>query len=350
MSETPVHARVAPSRPAAEARARAARRERRREHIAPYLFIAPLMAIFAAFYLWPAVNTIGSSFFEWGLLGPWRLTEPSRWDWVGGGNYGDVLSSSEFWNAAFNTGVWLVVFPTLVTGAALLVSIMIWFAARGALAVAFRTVFILPMTISLAAVGVIWGFVYNPDAEFGVLNALVQALHLDVSVDLGFLQFRTGRWLSDLGRIDLGFAELRLTNVSVILPAVWGFVGFGVVTITAGLTAVSQDLIDAARVDGARAHQIVRHVLVPALRGPLTIVLVVSVIFALRTFDIVYVLTEGGPAQDTQVLALLLWQMAFVFLESPQGGAAAAIAVLLSAVLVVGAYPYLRGMVKGRPA
>jgi ABC-type sugar transport system permease subunit len=350
MSGTPLQARLTPTRRSAEARARAARRERRRARLIPYGFIAPLMLIFVAFYLWPAINTIGSSFFEWGLLGPWRLTEPSRWDWVGLDNYGDTLGDAEFRNAAFNTGVWLVVFPTLVTSVALLVSIMIWFAARGPLAVAFRTVFILPMTISLAAVGVIWGLVYNPDPEFGVLNALVRALHLDVSIDLGFLQFRTGQWLSDLGRLDLGFADLRLTNVSVIIPAVWGFVGFGVVTITAGLTAVSQDLIDAARVDGARAHQVVRHVLVPALRGPLVIVVVVSVIFALRTFDIVYVLTEGGPAQDTQVLALLLWQLAFVFLESPQAGAAAAIAVLLSAVLVVGAYPYLRGMVKGRPA
>jgi hypothetical protein len=92
-----------------------------------------------------------------------------------------MLSAPQFWNAAFNTGVWLVVFSALVTAVALLVSIMIWFAARGPMAVAFRTVFILPMTISLAAVGVIWGFVYNPDPEFGVLNALVRALHLELS-------------------------------------------------------------------------------------------------------------------------------------------------------------------------
>lgn len=322
----------------------------RREGLVPYGFVAPLLAIFAAFYLWPAINTIGSSLFEWSLLGrPWRLTTPSTWDWVGLGNYRETLSDADFWNAAFNTGVWLVVFPTLVTGIALAVSIVIWFATSGATAVAFRTVFILPMTISLAAVGVIWGFVYNPDPEFGVLNALTRFLHLDVSVDFGPLHLRTGEWLSNVGSLDLGFTELRLTNISVILPAVWGFVGFGVVTITAGLTAVSQDLIDAAHVDGARGRQIVRHVLVPALRGPLVIVAVVSVIFALRTFDIVYVLTEGGPAQDTQVLALLLWQKAFVFLETPQGGTATAIAVLLSLVLVFGAYPYLRGMTRSGP-
>lgn len=308
-----------------------------------------MLSIFAAFYLWPTINTIGSSLFQWGLLRPWRLTGTDTWNWVGLHNYGAILSDAEFWNAAVNTGIWLVVFPALVTGLSLLVSVGIWFATSGPMGMVVRTVFVLPMTISLAAVGVIWGFVYNPDSDFGVLNALVAALHLDIAVDWGPLHFKTGQWLADVGRLDLGFTELRFTNISVILPAVWAFVGFGVVTLTAGLTAVSQDLIDAARVDGAHARHIVRHVLVPALRGPLTIVAVVSVIFALRTFDIVYVLTGGGPAQDTQVLMLLLWQKAFVFLDSPQGGLATAIAVLLSAVLVAGAYPYLRGLLRTAP-
>ncbi len=332
---------------------RAAARARRRplvgERLVPYLFVGPLLAIFAAFYLWPAINTVGSSLFSWGLLNPWKLTSPGTAEFVGLSNYRDTLSASEFWNAAFNTGVWLVVFPALVTGFSLLVAVLVWFAARGPLAVIFRTVFILPMTISLAAVGVIWSLVYNPDPDFGVLNAFVDLVRLDTSIDAGPLHIHTGQWLSDLGQLNLGFATLRLTNLSVIVPAFWGFTGFGVITITAGLTAVSQDLIDAALVDGARPRHIVRHVLVPALRGSLTIVAVVSVIFALRTFDIVYVLTGGGPAQDTQVLALLLWQQAFVFLDTPQGGLAATVAVLLSAVLIVGAYPYLRGLLRSAP-
>ena len=124
------------------------------------------------------------------------------------------------------------------------------------------------------------------------------------------------------------------------------FSGFGVITLTAGLTAVSYELVEAAKVDGANAWQVARHVLVPALRGPLVVVAVVSVIFALRTFDIVYVMTEGGPAQDTMVLALLLWQQAFVFLDAT-GRLATAVAVLLSVVLVAGSYRYLRQLVAG---
>ena len=108
------------------------------------------------------------------------------------------------------------------------------------------------------------------------------------------------------------------------------------------------ELVEAAKVDGANAWQTVRHVLVPALRRPLVVVGVVSVIFALRTFDIVYVMTGGGPAQDTMVLALLLWQQAFAFLDTPQGGQATAIAVLMSAVLVVGSWPVAEGAAGGR--
>jgi ABC-type sugar transport system permease subunit len=101
-------------------------------------------------------------------------------------------------------------------------------------------------------------------------------------------------------------------------------------------------------VDGANAAQVVRHVVLPQLRPSMVVVAVVSVIFALRTFDIVFVMTGGGPAQDTQVLALLLWQQAFTFLDTPQGGVAAAVAVLMSVALVAGAQPYLRSMARPR--
>ena len=140
-------------------------------------------------------------------------------------------------------------------------------------------------------------------------------------------------------------------TLSVALPAGnWSLTGGGgspwVITFTAGLASVSQELVEAARVDGARVSQIVRYVLLPALRRPLIVVVVVSVIFALRVFDIVFVMTQGGPVQDTMVLALLLWQDAFAFLDTPSAGLAAAIAVLLSATLVLGAYPYLRELTR----
>jgi ABC-type sugar transport system permease subunit len=323
------------------------RRARRLERYAPYVFVLPLLAVFAAFYLWPAFVTVCSSFFRWGLLRPWSPAAPDRWRFVGLDNYASTLTDASFWNAVLNTAIWLVVFPLLVVVFSLLVSILVWHTSRAG--AVFRTVFILPMTISLAAAGVIWTFVYNVDPQIGVLNAVLDRLGiLGADWRLGPLELHPGAWLSNPGVLHLGFADIRLTNLVLIVPAFWAFTGFGVITLTAGLTAVPYELVEAAKVDGANAWQAARHILVPALRRPLVVVGVVSVIFALRTFDIVYVMTGGGPAQDTMVLALLLWQQAFAFLDTPQGGQATAIAVLMSVVLIAGSYPYLRQLIAGR--
>jgi ABC-type sugar transport system permease subunit len=338
---------VTAERPRDQARPSVGTRKRRSEGRVALAFLSPLIAIFAAFYLWPAFNTTASSLFRWGLLQPWKLTRPGGWDFVGVHNYTATVSDPDFWTAAVNTLLWLIFFPLLVMGCSLLISILIWYASLGR--GFFRSVFVLPMTISLAATGVIWAFVYNPDPDVGILNAFLKATHLNFAIHWGPIRFQTGQWLSDVGVVHLGFFDLRLTNISLIIPAVWAFAGFGVITFTAGLTSVSHDLVEAARVDGARTSDVVRYVLLPALRRPLVIVLVISVIFALRVFDIVFVMTQGGPAQDTQVLALLLWQQAFAFIDSPQGGLAAALAVLMSAALVAGGYPYLRALVRRSP-
>ncbi len=312
----------------------------------PLAFVGPLLVVFGAFYLWPAVNTILGSFFRWGLLRPWSLFSPAEWDFVGISNYIDTLTSPRFWNSALNTAVWLVVFPLAVTVGALFIAVMIWQAPTGQRA--FRTIFMLPMTISLVAAGVIWTFIYDPD--FGVLSDLVRNLGIDFAIDWGPLEFKTAEWLSNPGTVDLGFAQIPLINISLIVAGFWAFTGFGVITLTAGLTAVPEELVDAARVDGARNSQVIRHVLVPALRRPLTIVATVSVIFALRTFDVVWVITQGGPVQDSEVLAVTVWKQAFVFLDSPQAGTATALAVIMSAALVVVAFPYLKGLLRREDA
>lgn len=313
-----------------------------RESPLAYAFVFPLLLAFVFFYLWPAFNTLVGSLFRWGLLNPWNIAQPADWDFVGLQNYVDTLTSARFWNAVINTGIWLVIFPILVTVVSLLLSIRIWQTPR--VGAAFRTVFILPMTISLAAAGVIWTFMYDPD--FGVLTRFVEWAGIDFAIDWGPIRFQTSQWLSDPGTIDLGFSQIRLVNLSLIVAGFWAFTGFGVITFTAGLTAVSSELIEAAQVDGATTRQVIRNVLVPQLKGPMTVVATISVIFALRTFDVVWVITQGGPAQDSEVLAVLLWKQAFVFLDSPQAGLATAVAIIMSVVLIVGAWPYLRGLTR----
>lgn len=304
--------------------------------------VAPLLLVFALFYLWPAANTVGGSFYTWDVFAPWNLLNPVRSHYVGLDNYRALGGSKEFWTAVLNTAVWLVLFPALVTFFSLFVAILLWQVRRAA---GFRVLFVLPMTLSLTAIGVIWKLMYNPD--YGTVDGLIRGAHAMFTLDLGPLHAHTGQWLSTPGYLDLGFARLSLVNISLIVPAFWAFTGFGVITFAAGLTSVPTEVIDAAKVDGAGWWQSVRHVLIPALRRPMLIVAVVSVIFALRTFDIVFVMTGGGPGTASQVLAVLLYKQAFAFLDTQSAGQATAIAVLMSVVMVLAAYPYLRSVLRG---
>ena len=327
--------------PSRARKASAKSRGRGSESRLAYLFLAPMLVIFAGFYIWPALATLISSFFTWGMLNPWRVDQPDMWVSAGVSNYTSTLTSADFWNAGLNTLVWLIVFPVLVVTISLALSLLMWEARKGA--GLFRSAIILPMTISLAAVGVIWGFIYNPDPDKGLLNAGLRLIGVgNADLKLGPLELHLGRWLSNPGVLHIGDLDIRLTNIMIIIPAVWAFVGFGVITFTAGLTSVPAELLEAARVDGASRWQTIRHVTLPSLRPSIVVVAVISVIFALRTFDIVFVTTGGGPAQDTEVLGLLLWQQAFQFLDSPKAGQAAAIAIIMSLVLIAGAMPFLR--------
>ncbi len=308
-----------------------------------YLFVLPAVAIFALFYIYPALNTLFSSLFTWSVLRPWQPFDPSTWRFAGLDNYAIVLSDPRFWNAALNTAVWLIIFPLAATAFSLFIALLIWHARHGQRL--FRSIFVMPMTVSLTAAGVLWALVYNPD--FGVLTAATRAIGIEgAELQLGPLHLRLSDWLSNLGTLDLGFAQLSLVNLTVIAPAFWALTGFGVIAFTAGLTALETELVEAARVEGANTWQVVRHVIIPSLRTAMIIAGVVFVIYALRTFDVVWVTTSGGPGTDTEVVAVLLWRKALAFFDTPSAGQATAIAFMLSAVMIAGAYPYLRRLLR----
>jgi ABC-type sugar transport system permease subunit len=117
--------------------------------------------------------------------------------------------------------------------------------------------------------------------------------------------------------------------------------------VTAGLAGIPDTMVEAARVDGARPAQILRHIIIPSLRRSLLVVTAVSVIFALRTFDVVWVITQGGPVDTSEVLAVRLWKEAFVFLDSPQAGRGTAVAVIMSLALIAASARYLRTLISG---
>ena len=178
----------------------------------------------------------------------------------------------------------------------------------------------MPVIIAPIAVATMWRWMYDP--FFGLFNAVLTALGLE-----GLIQ----DWLGDR----------NVVLYSMFVASVWQTVGFSLVLFLAGLQSVSPTLIEASRVDGASRFQIFRYVTLPALRPSITIVLILSIINSLKAFDIVYGMTQGGPAQSTQMLALWAFTQAMQLGDFGRGAAISVVLLLVTTAIVV---PYLRWM------
>jgi len=274
-----------------------------------WMLLAPALAIYAGFALYPMIEVFVLSFQRWNGLSPTR-------EFAGLANYLFIFRDDPvFWMAFNNTVIWTalaIAIPTVI-GFALAVALNQALPARNAL----RAVFYLPVVIAPIAVATMWKWMYDP--FFGLFNTLL--------TDLG-LQGLIGDWLGDR----------RIALYAIFIAYVWQHAGFSMVLFLAGLQGVPDSLIEAARMDGASRWQVLRYVILPALRTTTTVVIVLSFIQSLRAFDIVYGMTLGGPAQSTQMLAL------WAFTQSMQihdFGRGAAVAVVLLVITIAVIVPYL---------
>ena len=199
--DRPTGGRVAPRRPRSGA-----------ERFAPYIFVAPLLAVFAAFYLWPALVTVAQSFFRWGLLRPWSPVEPARWRFVGLEQLHHHPDRPQLLERGAQHGRLAGRLPP--PGGRLLAAgvhaHLVHDPGRGTV---FRTVFILPMTISLAAAGIIWSFIYNADPQIGVAQRGPAAgRHLVTRTGAGPAGAAPRLLAVQPGVLHIGWPDVRLTN------------------------------------------------------------------------------------------------------------------------------------------
>jgi raffinose/stachyose/melibiose transport system permease protein len=292
--------RPASTRPA-EGTDRPARRPRRRSRIA-YLYVLPALVVFAVFLGWPFLQTLQYSFYNWDGL--------SSATWAGLSNYAQVFGDSEL-RGAFGHALVLMVFYAAVP---ILIALFLTALISRANALrgmsAFRTVLFLPQVIASVVVATIWVSIYS---QGGLLN---QALRL---VGLGGL---TRVWLGDY---------------SLALPAIgfvgtWLNVGLCLVLFLSGVGNIHPSLFEAVRLDGAGAVREFFAITLPALRGHIAIALTLTVVAALKTFDLVYVTTGGGPGNTTTVPAFEAYNRAF---NTGQVGAAAAVAIALTVAIMI---------------
>jgi multiple sugar transport system permease protein/raffinose/stachyose/melibiose transport system permease protein len=297
-----------PAGPAATLRAAGRSRRPRRSgpnRVSPLVigFVLVPLLVEAVTVFWPAIQGFYISLTNWNGVNP-----PS---FAGLGNYRRMFDDPVFRKALEDTAIWLVLFGGISAAGGLGCALFLQRERRGV--AIYRAALFLPVVFSLTATALMWQTLYQPN---GMVNGLLSA------VGLGSLKHA---WL----------ANSSTALYAQIVPALWREIGYVMVLYLAGLKGIDPALYEAAKVDGASAWQQFRNVTLPQLRSVNAVVLSVIVIDSLRSFDVVWALTQGGPYNSSQLLSTYMYQTAFVNTDFGYGCAlAVAIFVLAFGVIV----------------
>lgn len=257
-----------------------------------YLFLLPQFLLVALFSLYPLVQNIFISLSEWTV---------TTTRWVGLANYQAFVEDQVLWIALRNTVLYTIAAVPLTMAVALALAIGVNEPIRGR--VVFRGIFLLPYLLSWVVVALVWQWMYS--ANYGLLNWFLEAMGM-----------RPLRWLQDPGFALLGVA----------ITTTWATAGFYMVIFLAGLQSIPAEYYEAAKIDGASAWGQFRHVTLPLLRPITLFVTVFAVTNSLRVFDLIWVMTGGGPGRSTMVMVMYIYERAF---EAAQIGYASALSILL---------------------
>ncbi len=287
---------------------------RRREMQSAYLFILPALIVYLYFVLIPVVQSIHISLFEWSGLS-------ADMTFVGLDNYRAMFSDDAVFRGALRHSITatvvLAIIPTaLGLGFAALFSSL---RAGGV----YRSAIFFPYLVAMVAVGVIWGWLYNP--RFGAVDVVFEAVGLDSLIH---------DWLGD-STTALGAS---------LVAGIWRFTGFAIVIFYATIQSIPTDLYEAARVDGASGWQSFWKITLPLVRDAMIVVVVWMTMDALKLFDLIFVLTKGGPNHATEVLATWMFVNTFRHFKMGYG---AAMSVVLFLMILVFSVIYIRLSTRG---
>jgi alpha-glucoside transport system permease protein len=276
--------------------------DKSRPSVRPWIWVGPALVFVAVFLVYPVVGTAYRSLFDRDGTG-----------FIGLSNYATQLTgfpSGGAWIAIRDNLYWLVFFTLLVLIFGLLFAVL---TDRVPYESPIKSLIFMPMAISFVAIALIWKFMYSyqppGDPQTGTVNAILGVFHQDPRL-----------WVQDP----------NVANQALIIAGVWGFVGFAMVILSAALKGIPGDLLEAARVDGAGELTIFRRVIFPLMMPTIVVVGTTLVIFALKAFDIVYVMTNGN--YDTDVLANRMYKLITV---GNTGNASAVAIILVVAVIPV---------------
>lgn len=259
------------------------------------LFLLPALLGTLIFIIIPVLCSFGLSFAKWDLLNPITF--------VGLENYKNLFNDKVFYQTLINTIVFAISTSTFGVIIPLILASVLNSKIRGS--EFFKTAYFLPFITPMIVIGIVWGWIFDPN--IGLLNKL---LHLHIN------------WL-----YDVKFAMPALIAVSV-----WKLIGYNMIIFLSTLSSISQSLFEAAKIDGANSLQTFRHVTVPMLSPTIFFVVIITTISSFQVFDLIYLMTQGGPFNSTNVLVYSIYQNAFEYFNV---GEASAIAYVLFAIFLV---------------
>lgn len=276
------------------------------QKIYPYLSILPVAVVIALFAIYPIIHAVRMSFYQY------LLTKPNQHPFVGLDNFIDVLTSYYFRNSIQITGIYTVASVAGVIVYGLGVALLMNSKIR--LSTPLKIVILLPWALPAVVSGLLWKWILHSD--FGILNAMLYSLGL-IDSYIPFL------------------AEPNLARASLIMAFIWKEGPLVAIFFLAGLQLIPSELYEAAKIDGGGGWRIFRHVTVPLLRPVFLVVIVYETMTAILTFDTIYVMTGGGPADSTALISWFAYAEIFKSLNLGHGVALAIIIALITLVLII---------------
>lgn len=265
------------------------------QSLAAWIFILPAVLGTLIFIIIPVICSFGLSFAKWDLLNPIEF--------VGLANYRAIFHDEIFYKILINTIVFALATSIFGVIIPLVLADILNRKIRGS--EFFKTAYFLPFITPMIVIGIVWQWIFDPN--IGFLNTFLN-LHIN--------------WL-----YDTNFAMPAL-----ILVSVWKLIGYNMIIFLAGLSGISQSLFEAAKIDGANSFQVFKNITIPMLSPTIFFVIIITAISSFQVFDLVYLMTQGGPFDSTNVLVYAIYKNAFEYFNA---GRASAIAYVLFAIILV---------------
>jgi len=271
-----------------------------------YLYVSPALILVIGFIIAPIIFVFVISFTDWDLLRPM--------DFVGFKNYIHFFKDPILLTSLKNTLIWVLVVLAVPVLAGLLLAVFIknvWF-SKG-----FKTIFYIPLAMSGAGIGIVWSWIYS---RTGLLNEILQSLNI-----------------IDKPRSLL--LIIPLNTFLIILSVAWQSTGMNMILFLMGLQNIPNEVLEATKIEGATDRQIFFHIILPLLKPITTVVIILNIIGSFKIFDVIWVMTAGGPGGRSETLAVSMFKQSFIMQYFGYGGA---IAVILSIIVFCVGIFYMR--------